>query len=290
MGWHAGVMTTLPDTLRLGAVHLTVADAERSTAFYRDALGLQVHGGEGATVALGVGANDLVVLHEEPGARPAGRHAGLFHVALRHPSREELARALTRLLDHGVRVEGAADHGVSEALYLSDPDANGLELYADRPREAWPPGRGGARVGMFTAPLDGQGLLDTVRDQEPRARSDPGLTVGHVHLHVGDLVRAMAFYRDTLGLERMAGYPGAEFLAVGGYHHHLGVNTWAGEGVGPAPPGTVGLRRWTIVLDDAQQVAAVEQRLAAAGVATRRDGGVLLVRDPWEIALAVVSA
>lgn len=284
-------MTTLPDTLRLGAVHLTVADAHRSTAFYQDALGLQVRAREDGRATLGAGADDLVVLHEEPGARPAGRHAGLFHVAFLHPSREELARALTRLTDHGVRLQGASDHGVSEALYLADPDGNGLELYADRPRDAWPPGSGGARVGMFTAPLDLRDLLETVRGQERRPRSDPGLVVGHVHLHVGDLATALGFYRDTLGLERMAGYPGAEFLAAGGYHHHLGVNVWAGEGVGPAPAGTVGLRRWTVVLDDDEQVAAVEERLSAAGVETaRRGGGALNVCDPWEIAFSVVAA
>jgi catechol 2,3-dioxygenase len=241
-------------------------------------------------VALGAGAGDLVVLHEEPGARPAGRHAGLFHVALLHPSREELAQALARVTDAGVRLQGAADHGVSEALYLADPDGNGLELYVDRPRENWPAGSGGSRVGMFTAPLDLRALLETVRGQERRPRSSTGLVVGHVHLHVGDLARALAFYGDALGLERMTSLPGAEFLAAGGYHHHLAVNTWAGEGVGPAPPGTVGLRRWTIVLDDADQLAAVHERLAAAGVEAQRGDRAVHVRDPWDIALDVVVA
>ncbi|MDQ3770269.1 MAG: VOC family protein [Actinomycetota bacterium] len=283
-------MRPLPDTLRLGAVHLTVADADRAVAFYQDALGLHVHGGETGVVALGAGAGDLVVLHEEPGARPAGRHAGLFHVALLHPSREELAQALARVTDAGARLQGASDHGVSEALYLADPDGNGLELYADRPREDWPAGRGGARVGMFTAPLDMRALLETVRGQERRPRSSPGPVVGHVHLHVGDLARALAFYGDALGLERMASLPGAAFLAAGGYHHHLGVNTWAGEGVGPAPPGTVGLRRWTIVLETADQVDAVARRLAAARVETQHSDGALDARDPWDIALSLVPA
>jgi catechol 2,3-dioxygenase len=270
-------------------VHLAVADADRAQAFYQDALGLQVHGREEGAVALGAGAGDLVVLHEEPGARPAGRHAGLFHLALLHPSREDLAQALARVTDAGARLQGAADHGVSEALYLADPDGNGLELYVDRPREAWPAGSGGSRVGMFTAPLDLRALLETVRGQERRPRSGTGLVVGHVHLHVGDLARALAFYGDALGLERMTSLPGAEFLAAGGYHHHLAVNTWAGEGVGPAPPGTVGLRRWTLVLDDADELAAVHDRLAVAGVETRHDGSALHVRDPWDLALSVVT-
>ena len=280
----------LPATLRLGAVHLTVADADRAVAFYQDALGLQVHGRETGAVALGAGAGDLVVLHEEPGLRPAGRHAGLFHVALLHPSRDELAQALARVTAAGARLQGASDHGVSEALYLTDPDGNGLELYADRPREAWPAGRGDSRVGMFTAPLDMHGLLETVRGQEPRPRSSADLVVGHVHLHVGDLTRALAFYGDALGLERMASLPGAAFLAAGGYHHHLGVNTWAGEGLGPAPPRTVGLCRWTIVLDTADQVDAVARRLAATGVETQRRDGALHARDPWDIALSVIAA
>ncbi|MCP9491256.1 MAG: VOC family protein [Solirubrobacteraceae bacterium MAG38_C4-C5] len=285
---HPAALTTLPATLRLGAVHLTVADADRAVTFYEDALGLRVHGREARVVSLGAGASDLVVLHEEPGARPAGRHAGLFHVALLHPSREELARALARLSDAGARLQGAADHGVSEALYLADPDGNGLELYVDRPREDWPAGSGGSRVGMFTAPLDLHALLETVRRQEHRPRSSAGLVVGHVHLHVGDLARALAFYGDALGLERMTSLPSAEFLAAGGYHHHLAVNTWAGEGVGPAPPGTVGLRRWTVVLEDADQLDAVARRLAEAGVETQRSDGALHARDPWGIALSVV--
>lgn len=143
---------------------------------------------------------------------------------------------------------------------------------------------------MFTAPLDLRALLETVRGQERRPPSGTGLVVGHVHLHVGDLARALAFYRDALGLERMTSLPGAEFLAAGGYHHHLAVNTWAGEGVGPAPPGSVGLRRWTIVLDDADQLAAVHERLAAASVEAQRGDRAVHVRDPWDMALDVVVA
>jgi catechol 2,3-dioxygenase len=264
----------LPATLRLGAVHLTVTDLDRSVAFYQDSLGLRLHRRESAVAALGAGADDLVVLHEEPGARPAGRHAGLFHLALLHPSREELARALQRLALTRTAISGASDHGVSEAIYLSDPDGNGIELYSDRPRDAWPSAAAGERVGMFTRALDLDDLLATAAGDEPPRHAGPGLRMGHVHLHVGDLAAARDFYTGVLGFEEMATYPGALFVAAGGYHHHVGLNTWRGEGVGPAPDGTVGLREWTIELD-ADALAALRARLAAAGLG---DGDV--VADP----------
>jgi catechol 2,3-dioxygenase len=233
--------------MRLGHVDLTVTDLHRSVAFYQDALGLRHHRREDPVAALGAGEHDLVVLHEEPNARPAGRHAGLFHFALLFPDRAELARALQRLVVRHVPMQGASDHGVSEALYLADPDGNGIELYADRPREAWPPPGPGERVGMFTEPLDLESLTALVKGQEPVRHAGPGLVLGHMHLHVGDLEEAVRFYVDEVGLEEMTRYPGAAFLAKDGYHHHLGVNTWRGEGVPPAPPGAVGLREWTLL-------------------------------------------
>jgi len=259
----------LPATLRLGAVHLTVADLDRSVGFYQDALGLRQARREDGVAALGAGAGDLVVLHEEPGARPAGRHAGLYHFALLYPERDELARAGQRLAVARTPISGASDHGVSEAIYLSDPDGNGIELYADRPRDAWPPPGPGERVGMFTRPLDLDGLLATVADDEPVRHAGDGLVMGHMHLHVGDLAAARAFYVDGLGFEPMAEYPGALFLATGGYHHHLGVNTWRGEGVAPAPAGTAGLREWTLVLGPGTEERVLE--------------------DPWGIRVRLVS-
>jgi catechol 2,3-dioxygenase len=267
----------LPATLRLGAVHLTVTDIDRSVAFYQDSLGLRQHRRDERVAALGAGEADLVVLHEEPRARPAGRHAGLYHFALLYPSRSELARAVQRLALTRTGISGASDHGVSEAIYLPDPDGNGIELYADRPREAWPPAGAGERVGMFTRPLDVEGLLATAADAAPERHADRGLRMGHVHLHVGDIDAARGFYVGVLGFEPMTTYPGALFVAAGGYHHHVGLNTWRGEGVGPAPEGTVGLREWTIELDP-DSLAAVRGRLAAAGLG---DGDV--VEDPWGI-------
>jgi catechol 2,3-dioxygenase len=263
---------------RLGAAHLTVTDLERSVEFYERAIGLRAHRRDDGPAALGAGG-DLLVLHEQPGARPPGRHAGLFHLAILLPSRLELARALRRVIDAGAPLQGASDHGVSEALYLADPDGNGLELYADRPREAWPHDAGGG-LEMVTEPLDLHELLAGLDDGVSPV-ADERTILGHAHLHVGDLDAAIAFYRDVVGFELMQTFGNsAGFLSAGGYHHHLGVNTWAGVGVPPAPPDTVGLRHWTVVLADAAEREALRGRLEAAGVeAEERDGGVL-ARDP----------
>jgi catechol 2,3-dioxygenase len=274
----------LPATLRLGAVHLSVTDLGRSVAFYKEAIGLRLHRREDGVVAMGVGEEDLLVLYEEPSARRAGRHAGLYHYALLFPSREELARAALRLAATQAPIQGASDHGTHEAIYLPDPDGNGIELAADRPRERWPRPleyAGGPH------PLDLDDLLATVTGEEPRGKAGPGLVVGHVHLHVGNLERGLDFYRDVLGFELMTFMPGAAaFVSAGGYHHHLGFNIWRGEGVGPVPEGRVGLRHWTVVLEDPEEIAAVRERVRAAGIETEeREGGDFLVRDPWGIAV-----
>jgi catechol 2,3-dioxygenase len=275
--------TVLLPTLRLGSVHLTVTDLDRSVAFYEDAIGLRLYRRENSVAAMGVGEEDLLVLYEEPRARRAGRHAGLYHYALLFPSREELAHAALRLAATRTRIQGASDHGTHEAIYLPDPDGNGIELAADRPRERWP------RTLEYDGgpqPLDLDGLLAVVAGGEPHPVAGPGLVIGHMHLHVGDLERGVGFYRDVLGFELTAFIPGAAaFLAAGGYHHHLGINVWRGEGVPPAPQGRVGLRHWTVVLEEQGQVAAVDKRVRAAGIATEEHERGFLVRDPWEIAV-----
>jgi catechol 2,3-dioxygenase len=279
---------TLPAGLRLGPVHLTVTDLDRSVAFYESAIGLQLARRDGSEAALGAGGEDLLVLTEEADARPAGRHAGLYHFALLHPSRLELARAAQRLIATQTPVSGASDHKISEAIYLPDPDGNGIELAADRSREHWgdlgdPTALGGPE------PLDMQGLMALVEGSEPQAHVSPDLTVGHVHLHVGDVEGALAFWRDLIGFEVMTRFPSAAFIAAGGYHHHLGLNTWRGEGVPPMPTGTVGLRHWTVVLPEPADVAAVRERLTGAGApAEERDGG-FLTRDPWNNNVLVTS-
>jgi catechol 2,3-dioxygenase len=279
---------TLPDGLRLGPVQLTVTDLDRSIAFYESAIGLQLARRDDAEAALGAGGEDLLVLVEEPEARRAGRHAGLYHFALLQPSRLELGRAARRLIATETPVSGASDHKISEAIYLPDPDGNGIELAADRARERWgdlgdPTALGGPE------PLDMQSLMAMVDGEEVHERAAEDLKVGHVHLHVGSVEDALGFWRDLVGFEVMTRFPSAAFIAAGGYHHHLGLNTWRGEGVPPMPTGVVGMRHWTIVLDTPAEVAEVRERLAAAGAPTEELPDGFLTRDPWHNALVIVS-
>jgi catechol 2,3-dioxygenase len=261
---------------RLGPVELIVSDLDRSIAYYERSIGLRLHGRGEGRASMGAGAEDVLVLVEQPGARPAGRHAGLYHYALLCPSRLELARAAKRLALTRTPIQGASDHGTHEAIYLPDPDGNGVELAWDRPRERWPDP-------IFTGggphPLDLYGLLDLVAEEaDSPAYVGDGLAVGHMHLHVNDLRAAAAFYRDVVGFDLKAFMPSAAFLSAGGYHHHVGINTWRGEGIPPSPPeGVAGLRRFTIVLRDAAELDALRAR--AGSQAEEAPEGVLL-HDP----------
>ncbi len=278
----AGTAPRLPAALRLGAVHLNVTDVDRSAAWYQGVLGLRVHAHEAAFAELGDGHEIVIVLHEDAQAGPAGRHAGLYHYALLYPHRQELARAGVRLAATRTPIQGASDHGTHEAIYLPDPDGIGIELAADRPREAWPtPEEEFSRGGPL--PLDLESLLSSVAGEDPQSHVGQGLRMGHVHLHVGDVERGLAFYRDVIGFEVWAQLPTAAFVSAGGYHHHLAFNTWMGRGVGPAPEHTVGLRRWTVQLPSAPDLDAVASRLESAGLAPARSAGGLEVNDPWAI-------
>jgi catechol 2,3-dioxygenase len=208
---------------------------------------------------------------------------------LLYPSRQELARAVQRLIEARAPTQGASDHGTHEAIYLPDPDGNGIELAADRPREQWPSpeeefGRGGPR------PLDLQNLLATVSGEQAPPTVGDGLRMGHVHLHVGSIDEGLAFYRDIIGFDVWALIPSAAFVSAGGYHHHLGFNTWRGDGVPPAPEHTVGLRHWTVQLDTADEVAEVRVRAEQAGLPVDADADGFLIRDPWDIALRIEVA
>src|SRR4051794_39448667 len=278
--------TPLPAGLSLGPVHLTVTNLDRSVEWYAAALGMRVHERAADAAELGDGTTGVLVLVEDQQAAPAGRHAGLYHYALLYPSREELARATVRLVAQQTPVQGASDHGTHEAIYLPDPDGNGIELAADRPRDQWPTpedefGRGGP------LPLDVANLLATVSGEQPAPSVGEGLRIGHVHLHVGSIEEGLRFYSDVIGFDVWAQIPTAAFVSAGGYHHHLGFNTWRGDGVPPAPEHTVGLRHWTIRLDSDAEVDEVRSRAGAAGITVEAAGGGFTVRDPWGIALRI---
>ena len=282
-------ISELPATLRLGAVHLTVTDLDRSVAWYQAALGLRVHRHDVDSAALGDGSESVLVLHEDSTAQQPRRSSGLYHYALLFPTREELARTALRLAAAKVAIQGASDHGTHEAIYLPDPDGNGIELAADRPRDQWPTpeqefSSGGPR------PLDFDALLASVAGEEASAQVRPGLRMGHVHLHVADIAQGLAFYRDVLGFEVWALLPSAAFVSAGGYHHHLGFNTWQGEGAAPMPAGIVGLRHWTIVLESVDEVEAVRARVRAAGLGSAAVTGGFAVTDPFGMSVHVVVA
>ncbi|HVZ49655.1 MAG TPA: VOC family protein [Gemmatimonadaceae bacterium] len=280
----------LGDATHVGAVRLQVADAGRSLDFYRGLLGFAELGRAGGVISLGVpeSSRPLVQLVERPGTRairPHG-HLGLYHFAILLPDREALGRALLHLHRHRVPL-GMADHLVSEALYLSDPDGLGIEIYRDRPRAEWR--FAGGTVAMASDPLDIEGIAASAGGAAWTGM--PARTViGHVHLHVGDLTAAEAFYADALGFDVTArNYPGALFLSAGGYHHHLGTNTWARGARAPAPDDAQ-LLHWDLVVADGNEQAAVQARLRAAGVVVvPGEDGTFVVRDPFGTPLRVVA-
>jgi catechol 2,3-dioxygenase len=244
----------------MGPVELSVADLERSLAYWGEAVGLRVLAREDGRASLGAD-RELVRLVEQPGAGSARGYAGLYHVALLLPDRASLARWLAHAAREQVAIEGLSDHAVSEAIYLRDPDQHGIEIYADRPRAQW---EGRVMELMTTIPLDVESLFGELED--PRAAEFDGLpdgtVVGHTHLCVADVGATVAFYRDLLGFELMAQLgPMAAFLAAGGYHHHVGANTWESRGAAYAPEGTARLLRATIVVPGEDELGRLAGRL-----------------------------
>jgi catechol 2,3-dioxygenase len=266
----------------IGTGRLTVSDLSRARDFYERAVGLQARELEGGGLALGHGADRPVIeLYGEPSATPLNRRAtGLYHLAILLPSRRDLALALARLADARWPLDGASDHLVSEALYLSDPDGNGIEIYRDRPREQWPRARD--RLEMATLPLDLRDLAGECSDATARQRPAPeGTRIGHVHLQVAELAASEAFYSGVLGFDvTVRHYPGALFVSAGGYHHHIGLNTWHSAGASPPPRGSVGLRSFEILLPNAGALEAVLERVSAAGIPAQKTDHGTLVRDP----------
>jgi catechol 2,3-dioxygenase len=267
-------VASLPAETHMGPVELTVSDLERSLDYYRKAIGLGVREQADGRASLG-GDSELLVLYEAPGAKPAPRNTGLFHFALLVPERRDLAAWLAHAIREQVPLTGVSDHFVSEAIYLRDPDAHGIEIYADRPREVWE-----GQVGrMTTEPLDLENLLGELDDPEtePFEALSRGTVMGHVHLQVAEIPETVRFYRDVLGFDEMTTYGSqATFLAAGGYHHHVGANTWNSAGAPPPPDDAAALRRATIVLPEAASREEALARVVESG--QEPDGQV--VQDP----------
>jgi catechol 2,3-dioxygenase len=264
-------MEIAPDT-HMGLVEPSVSDLDRSLAYWQDAIGLRVLSRENGTAELGADT-PLVRFVEEPGASTARGFTGLFHVALLVPDRPSLGRFLAHTVREQIPPTGLSDHVVSEAVYLRDPDYHGIEVYADRPREQW---EGHVSQTMTTIPLDTDSLLAEAGDGDGEFEGLPdGTVVGHVHLCVRDVDETIAFYRDRLGMGLTA-HRGdrAAFLSAGGYHHHLGGNTWETRGAPPAPEGTARLLRFTIVVPDDEELARVAERIG--GTEVRDPSGNLL--------------
>jgi catechol 2,3-dioxygenase len=273
---------------RIGEVHLTISDLRRSVRFYEAHLGFRVHRRDETTAWLGAGGPDLLILSQCEAAPRVRGTTGLYHFAILVPSRAELSRSLRRLVAMHTVMQGAADHGVSEALYLADEDGNGIEIYRDRPRAEWPVAGGQLRMGAD--PLDLDALLAQPSEAEGGAGLAAETVIGHVHLHVSRLADAEAFYVGLLGFELTQRYgPSALFVAAGGYHHHIGLNTWAGVGAPPPPPGALGLRHFVVALPGAQALHAIADRLRQAGVTPEPVEGGLLVRDPANNAILLRS-
>jgi catechol 2,3-dioxygenase len=278
----------LPNELRLGYLHLTVSNLDRSLAFYQNTLGFQIHQREGDTLYLGAGGSDRLALTERPGAVRVRRATGLYHFAILVPSRRELARVIRRVAETRAPVQGASDHLVSEALYLPDPDGNGIEVYRDRPRAEWPTVNG--QIAMATEPLDVDGVMSEL-DRQPGdwPGLDPQTVLGHMHLHVRDIPEAQTFYHDVLGFDVIANLGTALFVSAGGYHHHIGLNTWGTLGAKPAPAGSIGLRYFTIQLPTSADVDEVVARARSAGAPIEEHFAGTLVRDPSQNALVFTT-
>ncbi len=293
-------MNSLPADARIGRVRLRVADLGRALAFYQNVLGLKVSRDEGGTVALAAGnaepgrlrlGRELLVLEERPGiahrpARPVT--TGLYHVALLVPDRRSLGRALLGLRQLGYPLRGMSDHAVSESLYLDDPDGNGLEIYADRPRSMWPIRDG--MIQMTVDPMDVAGVVAAGRERpEPWTGLPAETVVGHLHFTVSRLEPSVAFYRDVIGFEVTMSIPSLVAVSAGGYHHHLNLNTWAGEHAPMDSDRVAGLSGWELLVPEGDARRRLVDRLNAAGVLGQASNSVT-ARDPDAIPLEISGA
>ncbi len=279
----------LPEATHLGRVRLQVADLERSTAFYEKVLGLRPLSRTVDTVSLGTHGEDreIVHLHQLSSARPVPRRGllGLYHFAILLPNRAALGRFLAHLAEIG-HYAGMSDHFVSEAVYLTDPDGLGIEVYADRPRGAWKYDE--RQLYMTTDHLNVDDLIGAAAG-EKWSGMPPGTVLGHVHLYVGDIVKAEAFYHDALGFDKVVwSYPGALFMSAGGYHHHLGTNTWA-RGAPAATDADARLLEWEIVVPTREDAKRAAEHVRAKGYPVKEENGEWILTDPWGTNLRLMA-
>lgn len=294
-----GAGTIHPGTM-LGAVHYTVASLDRQIDFYQHILGFQLHWRDGARAGLGAGGADLLRLTELRGARPVPGTTGLYHTAFNVPTRWELAQLLKRIAETRTPIQGMSDHYTHLAIYLPDAEGNGIELAWDFPREKWEPmlaevrARGMEVFQKYNGPLDYQALLNEElgRDSAPWERLSAGARVGHVHLHVADLAATERFYHGVLRFEIPIGFPeqGGIFFGAGGYHHHIGTNTWQGAGAPPPPPDATGLRSFTVVLPDSTELARLVSNAEQAGLTALTSAEGTLLRDPAQNGVLLTAA
>ncbi len=280
----------LPDASHIGRVRLQIADLERSVAYYETVIGFRVIERSAGFAALGPHGEDhiLLELHEKPGVHSVARrgHLGLYHFAILLPDRAALGRFLAHLEELG-QYAGMSDHLVSEALYLTDPDGLGIEVYADRPRATWR--LNGDQLAMASNPLDVPSVI-AAGNGERWNGAPSGTVIGHVHLYVRDIDQAAAFYHEGLGLDKIVwSYPGALFMSAGGYHHHLGTNTWA-AGAPLATPDDARMIEWELVVPTAEAIDGASRSLENGGFDVTRDGDSATARDPWGIQLRLVAS
>lgn len=273
--------------LHIGSIGLAVRDLETLTAFYRDALGLAVLNRGDSTAVLGAGGVPLVQLEHQPTAKPDDqREAGLYHTAFLMPTRADLARWIQHVARTRVPLTGASDHAVSEAFYLDDPEGNGIEVYCDRPAESWE--WTGDTLKITTDPLDVDDILREVPATASYAGAPDGMRIGHMHLRVGDVARAEAFYRDALGLDVTRRRSGASFMSSGRYHHHIAANVWHSAGAGQRDPQRASLAWIAFECADRDAFADARDRLASAGIRLSETSDGIETADPWGTQLRVV--
>ena len=267
--------------MEIGYAELNVRDLDKMTRYYTDTVGLSLIEKTDSQSKLGIAESGkvLLILEETQGQDNLEVKAGLFHTAFLLPERRHLGNTLYNLLKNEVAIAGASDHGYSEALYLQDPEGNGMEIYRDKPKEEWVINDDGTIPGV-TEQMDAHGVLDS-RDEKVSPLFPEGTVVGHIHLSVSDLKESEQFYTDALGMDLKYEYGAqARFIAAGDYHHHIGMNTWAGSGLPKRRSGDLGLRQFTLVLPDRTDIDKLADRLSENGYPFEREQDSLSVTDP----------